>query len=428
VRDSGLRFAIITTFYPPYHFGGDANYVRQLAHVLARRGHHVDVIHDIDAWRMLSGGADPEPVEEPAGISRHGLQSRLAGLSCIATQQLGRPLVHGSTIRRILADGHHHVIHYHNISLVGGPGILGYGNAIKLYTAHEHWLVCPTHVLWRHNREVCDRRECLRCVLRYRRPPQMWRYSGYLQRMAAQVDQFCSPSEFSAAKHREFGFLPPMEVLPSFLPERPAEQAAAHRRPAADGKYFLFVGRLEKIKGLQDIIPAFSANPPAELRVVGSGDYEQTLRRLSAGCESIRFLGYKQQEELRDLYANALAVILPSICYEVFPLVALEALREGTPLIARDLGPYPEIIRKSGAGLLFGNDEELRQAVHRLSGDEKLRTEMGQAAVSAYHACWSEDAAMTAYFTLIRRLAGQRDNRASLEILDRCDATGRLGS
>jgi hypothetical protein len=38
------------------------------------------------------------------------------------------------------------VIHYHNISLVGGPTILAYGQGIKLYTMHEYWLVCPTHV------------------------------------------------------------------------------------------------------------------------------------------------------------------------------------------------------------------------------------------------------------------------------------------
>ena len=44
------------------------------------------------------------------------------------------------------------VINFHNISLVGGPGILEMGQALKLYMAHEHWLICPSHVLWRHQR------------------------------------------------------------------------------------------------------------------------------------------------------------------------------------------------------------------------------------------------------------------------------------
>jgi len=53
------------------------------------------------------------------------------------------------------------------------------------------------------------------------------------------------------------------------------------------------------------------------------------------------------------LYREALAVVMPSICFEVFPMVILEAFREGTPILARRLGPLPEIIADSQAGLLF---------------------------------------------------------------------------
>ena len=100
-----LRVALVTTFYPPYHFGGDGQQVRLLAHALGRRGHHVQVVHDVDAYRSLSNGKDPEPNDEPFGIRVHGLRSRLGKLSCLATQQLGRPIVHGRAIRRILGAG-----------------------------------------------------------------------------------------------------------------------------------------------------------------------------------------------------------------------------------------------------------------------------------------------------------------------------------
>ena len=63
--------------------------------------------------------------------------------------------MHGRTIRDLLKRGRFDVVQFNNVSLVGGPGLLSYGaGAIRLYEAHEHWLVCPTHVLWRHNREV----------------------------------------------------------------------------------------------------------------------------------------------------------------------------------------------------------------------------------------------------------------------------------
>ena len=63
--------------------------------------------------------------------------------------QSGRPGLYGRRIRQIFRENEYDVIHFHNISLAGGPGVLSHGNGIKLYSAHEHWLVCPTHVLWR---------------------------------------------------------------------------------------------------------------------------------------------------------------------------------------------------------------------------------------------------------------------------------------
>ena len=55
----GLRFAMVTTFYPPYHFGGEAIFVGRLAHALAHHGHRVDAIHDADAYDVLGTGIEP---------------------------------------------------------------------------------------------------------------------------------------------------------------------------------------------------------------------------------------------------------------------------------------------------------------------------------------------------------------------------------
>jgi glycosyltransferase involved in cell wall biosynthesis len=401
---------MITTFYPPYHFGGDGQAIRRLVHALARRGHQVDVIHDVDAYRMLSTGKEPEPLDEPEGVRIHRLRSRLGRLSCLATQQLGWPVVHGRTIRRILAEGFD-VIHYHNISLVGGPGILSYGQGVKLYTAHEHWLVCPTHVLWRHNREVCTSRECLRCVIRYRRPPQLWRNTSLLERQSRHVDAFLSLSEFSAAKHAEFGFRFPMMQMPTFLPDAEAGRTQELAGPAAEPRYYLFVGRLERIKGLQDVIPCFFGEGPTELWIAGSGNYESALRQLAGNAKRIRFLGQQTADDLRHLYRRALAVVIPSVCYEVFPMVVLEAFREGTPIIARELGPFPEIIARSRGGLLFKTDAELAAALASLAENRPLRDALGEAGSRAFKDHWRESVAMNSYLGVIRDVAARRGLR-----------------
>lgn len=410
---AGLRFAMITTFYPPASFGGDGHAVRRLAHALARRGNTVDVIHDVDAFRSLTSKPDREPLDEPEGVRVHPLRSPLGTLSSIATQQSGHPIVHGRAIRRILDQGFD-VINFHNISLVGGPGILSYGEGVKLYTAHEHWLVCPSHILWRHNREVCTGRECLRCVANYGRPPQLWRGSSLLERQSRHVDEFLTMSEFAAQNHVTFGFERTMRVIPAFLPDAPPLPPAPSRAPT-DAPYFLFVGRLEAIKGLQDIIPSFTREGTTELWIAGTGDHEAELRRIAGPSPRVRFLGHQHEDQLRILYRDAVAALIPSICYEVFPLVVLEAFREGTPIVARDLGPFPEIIRQSNGGFLFSTLEQFDAAIASLAHDRDLRDRMGRSAEVAFHDNWSETVAMNRYFGIIHEVAQRRNLTSILE-------------
>ncbi len=421
---SQLRFAMLATFYPPYHFGGDAMGAQRLARALVRLGHHVTVIHDADAYLAL---ARREPAARPAddGVEVVTLRSRLGALAPLLTQQLGRPVVHGARIRRLLADGRFDVTVFHNVSLVGGPGLLAMGRGVTVYLAHEHWLVCPTHVLWRHHREVCTGRQCLRCVLRHRRPPQLWRWAGYLERQLAHVDAFVAMSEFSRSKHREFGFPREMEVLPYFLPEAdgPAPTADASAPPPAPPPpppsphprpYFLFVGRLERIKGLDDVIPAFGAFDRADLLIAGEGDHGPALRALAAGNPRVVFLGQVAPADLARYYRHATALIVPSVCYETFGIILIEAFRQGTPVVARRIGPFPEIMERAGAGDLFERPDELVAALHRYLDDPARRQRLGEAGRRAFAAAWSERVVVPKFLDLVRRAAvAKHDHRVA---------------
>ena len=418
-RRRPIRVALVTTFYPPHNFGGDGRYVQSLARALARHGCEVEVIYADDAWRVLGGnGAVPdEPADEPPGITVRRLSSRWPLGQTLVTQQAGSPIGMRGQLRRLL-EGRFDLIHYHNISLVGGPGVLKLGDGLKFYTAHEHWLVCANHVLWRHDRELCDARACLTCSIAHRRPPQLWRATGALDRAAAHVDEFIALSESVAANHRTFGFKPPMRLMASFMPDgeaAPRRPAPTHPRP-----YFLMVGRLERIKGMHDVIPLFDESAPADLLIAGSGPFERELRALGEGKPNVRFLGKVDPGALPELYAGSLALITPSICYEVFPMVALEAFREGIPIVARDLGPYPQIVRESGGGLLFEDATSLRRALRELASNDALRRRLGDSAAKAVATRWSEATAMRDYFELLRQTAvrrGRTDLVARLETL-----------
>jgi glycosyltransferase involved in cell wall biosynthesis len=392
-----MKFCMVTTFYPPYHFGGDATYVHRLASELGRRGHSVDVVHDLDSYYLLHAGEPSLDYRPSDNVTVHRLKSPLGPISPLATQQTGLPLFKPQ-LRRLLESGEHDVINFHNMSLIG-PGAFSYGHAIKLYTIHEQWLVCPMHLLWKFGRRLCDSRSCFWCCLRGARPPQLWRATGLLRRRVRDIDQFLAPSRFVRDKHRELGMEVPTTVLPHFLPDLapvPPGDAPPHPRP-----YFLFVGRLERIKGLHTLLEPFRLAGAADLLVAGEGGQEAALRAAAAEMPNVRFLGAQPYERLRSLYRHAIALVVPSVCYEVVPMVILEAFAEATPVIARDLAGAAEMVNDSGGGLLFRDEADLQSALERLRTNPGLRRELGERGRRTFLERWTSEVHVRNYLAII---------------------------
>jgi len=404
-----LNFLHLTTFYPPYHFGGDAMQLYRLAHALGDSGHHVDVVHCVDAYHLLHPGPPPIEFADHPNVVRHELRSGFGNLSPLLTQQTGRPLLKGKTISEVLESRPYDVIHFHNISLLG-PAILpvvpARGKAVKVYTTHEHWLICPTHVLWKFNQAPCETPECLRCTLQAKRPPQLWRYTGLLDRMVEHVDEFLAPSRFTAKMHASRGFPRPLAHLPNFIDPVDQEWQTPGPRPQ-EKPYFLFVGRLELIKGLQTLIALWD-RVPYDLLVAGEGTYEPTLRAMAASNPRIKFIGAMGQRALGPLYYHAIACIVPSITYETFGLASVESFARKTPAIVRDLGGLPEVIQDSGGGYVYRTDEELLRAIGELAGSERLRNELGQKGYDGFARWWCREAHLRFYFEYLDRAAEKK--------------------
>ena len=402
------RICLVTTFYPPYHFGGDAVFVQRLATALAEAGHAVDVVHSVDAYRLRHPGPPPVPFIDPPGIVRHELQSRNPFWSALASQQLGRPAAYSRRLRQLLDGDDYDVIHFHNVSLMGGPGVLRLGRAVKLYTAHEYWLVCPTHVLFAFDREACTERRCLSCTVAYKRPPQLWRATGWLAACLAEVDALLMPSAFALEQHRDQGIDRPMHVLPHFVPDPIPEGPAVGPAVAPGRPYFLYVGRLERLKGVEDLVRIFSTYDAADLVVVGQGSRGEELRRQAADLPHVRFMGPVHPSRLGPLYEGALALIAPSLCYETFGLAAAEALMHGTPVIVRRIGALTEIVDLSGGGFTFSTAEECRAAMERLRSDPALRAALGGRGRRAAQELWSRQAHLDRYLGIVESALAAR--------------------
>lgn len=389
-----MRICLITTFFPPLHFGGDGIFVANLANSLARAGHQVHVIHCADSFWLTRGTVEPSPVSIHPGIVVHTLSSSLGAFSPLLTQATGEPWLKRTKIAKILALGFD-VIHWHNLSLIGGPGALDLGTGVKLCTLHDYWFICPTHILFKNNEAACLTRECFQCQLHYRRPPQLWRYRDSIKHGIQHVDRFIAPSHFVQEQFCKDPLSIRATLLPHFLPG----PLLPCPDKTSDSGYFLFCGRLEKAKGLQTILPVFRKTQH-RLLIAGAGSYEATLRALAAGSPNIEFLGRVPYDQLACLYRSARATIVPSVCYETFGLVILESLKEMTPVITSSFGALPEVVQETGGGVMYQNLEEFEILLDKFAQSGEAARAMGRIGYSNLSR-YSDEEHLRKYFSII---------------------------
>jgi len=166
----------------------------------------------------------------------------------------------------------------------------------------------------------------------------------------ASLDRVIAPSEYARKR-----IAPQATVLPHFL--APCEAVPKPDRP----DYYLFVGRLEKLKGLENILALFGKR---RLKVAGTGSEGERLRRLAG--PNVEFLGRVPHERLNSLYAGAIATIIPSLCEETFGLVVLESLAQRTPLVTSSLGALPELVEQTNGGFVYHDLRELETILDNL--------------------------------------------------------------
>ena len=144
---------------------------------------------------------------------------------------------------------------------------------------------------------------------------------------------------------------------------RPTAGAAPRER-----KYFLYAGRLSSEKGVDFLARAWTeAGIPHPLMIVGDGPLHDVVRR-EAGA-NVEVLGRRSREDVLELLEEAIAVIVPSFCYESFPLVIPEAFSRGVPVIGSALGSLANIVDDGENGLLIppGDIPALTAAVGTLT-------------------------------------------------------------
>ena len=195
------------------------------------------------------------------------------------------------------------------------------------------------------------------------------------------VNRYIAPTQFGANKLVQGG-LPKysMEVKPNFLPVIPAPGTGS-------GGYALFAGRLSPEKGLRNLLEAWKSVRGLRLKIAGEGPLREELQSLASMHHlPVEFLGCVSYSEVLDLTRDAIMLVVPSEWYEGFPMVVVQSLACGTPVIASRLGSLDEIVEEGKTGLKFeaGNPYDLAIRVSELVSDSSRLAFMRKQARSVF--------------------------------------------
>ncbi len=288
----------------------------------------------------------------------------------------------------LLARERPDVVHAHNLYPLFSPSVLVAARRAGVPTVmsvHNYGLVCPH---WAHLRkgQVCER--CVGgrpywCALLNCRE-NMGESIGYALRSAfAQafhlfrdnVTIFIALTHFAKERLAAAGYAKErIEVLPNMvaLPESVADPAT--------GEYAAFAGRLSPEKGGNTLLAAAHLLPDIPLRLAGDGPSKGAWESLAPA--NARFAGVLRGPEMADFYRGARFLVVPSRWFEMCPLVILEAMANGLPVIASNIGGLPELVDDGVTGLLFepAEAEDLAAKMRRLWEDPDMCRAMGRAA------------------------------------------------
>ncbi len=360
-----LKFLFTTTFYPPYHLGGDAVHVKYLAEELAKKGHEVHVLYSLDAFRIKRKVFSEKTYN--GTVQLHQLKTSF-GISSYSTYLLGNSSFITRSFKNLVDKIKPDIVHHHNISLLGYNIFKKQREYLNIYTSHDSWLICQQNVLLKNGKEPCQSQACFSCSLRCRKPPQIWRHRKAFSEAIRELDMIIAPSSFISDRISPKTNLK-MVTIPNFVPQPPNKIEQPNF-----SNYFLYAGALEKHKGIINLINVFKeVETDAKLLIAGTGNLRTQIEKFIKTnnlANKIVLLGWVDYNLMCQLLKNANAILVPSICPENCPMIVLEAFSVGTPAIASNIGGLPEILDKVDIKLLFNNLGELQNILSGFSRDK----------------------------------------------------------
>jgi len=244
-----------------------------------------------------------------------------------------------------------------------------------VFTAHDYLLLCRRVVLLHKCGDICTNDNMHKFCKLYRILTQ--------KIVDSKADIVIFPSQFISRMFEVNGLF--KESKKSVLPYPIKLNDCNINRNTADignrSLNILYVGSLARHKGIHVLIEAVKQIKKDNIRlvIVGSGRYKDKLKDLAGTDKRIEFYGSIPNEKIRDCYNKSDVLVVPSVWYEVFGIVILEAFRAGIPVIASRIGGITEVVKHNYNGFLFdhGDVPQLRRILENILENPKILIKLG---------------------------------------------------
>jgi glycosyltransferase involved in cell wall biosynthesis len=280
------------------------------------------------------------------------------------------------------------LVHVHNLLPLISPAILPEcrrQNIPVVMTVHNFRLVCPNGLLFS-RKQLCH--QCLGgkeyyCVWNNCQDDYLKSIGYALRTFIARtfklyknhVDSYICLSDFQKRILVEERFSANrITVLPNpIFSKNDTVQVIS-----GNGAYVAYAGRISPEKDIYNFIEAARLLPDIPFKA--AGDYEQATDLVARAPANVKFVGHLRGKALFGFYRDCRFFFFSSRCYEGFPMVLVEAMQHGKPIVCSNLGGLPEIVENGKNGLLCqpGNARDMSKKIRKLWDDTCLCRKLGQ--------------------------------------------------
>ncbi len=312
-------------------------------------------------------------------------------------------------VRRILKKEKPDVVHVHNTLALVSPAVYYAAFSVGIpvvQTVHNFRLLCPGASFFR-NGHVCE--ECVSKGLMCSVKHKCYRNST-LQTLA---------SAFTLMIHRALGTYKKLNYIcltpfnkEKLLKLKGVDEDKIFVKPHFTGNveiegsrsysekpYYVYIGRLEKIKGSDILLKAWEnlGKDAPDLYLFGSGDMDERCKSFAEknNLTNVIFKGHTDHDELMKICKSARALIFPSVCYEGFGMTIIEAYSLGVPVIAGDFGNGGSLVKegKTGFKYKYNSPEALADTVRKAESlSDDSREVLSKLAYKEYKDYYCEEA------------------------------------